>query len=115
MRKTLTVLVLALTTVLATACGSGRSSRPGPEATTVLEVDNQSFNDMTIFIVNGGQRVRLGRATGKTKTALTIPRGILTFPRELQFEADPFGARGGTITNRVWVTPGDRVGMIITG
>lgn len=115
MRTQLAVLLVASIAMLANACGSSRSSRPGTEATTVLEVDNQSFNDMTIFVVNGGQRIRLGRASGKSRTALTIPRGILTFPRELQFEADPSGSRGGRVTNRIWVTPGDRVGLIITG
>lgn len=109
---------IALTFVLllaaVSACTTGRATRPGTEPVTTLEVDNQNFNDMTVFVVNGGQRIRLGRAPGKSRTSLTIPRGVLTFPREMQFEADPVGARGGPVTNRIWVTPGDRVGLIIT-
>ena len=108
------LVTLVLSLLAAAACGTGRSARPGTEPTTVLEVDNQSFNDMIIFVVNGGQRIRLGRATGKLQTALTIPRGVLTFARELQFEADPAGSRRGPVTSRIWVTPGDRVSMIIT-
>jgi hypothetical protein len=112
---TIRVTLALLATLLAVAaCGGGRGVRPGTEPTTVLEVDNQSFNDMNIYVVNGGQRIRLGRATGKVRTDLTIPRGVLTFARELQFEADPSGSRRGSVTNRIWVNPGDRVSMIIT-
>lgn len=107
-------LTLAAASLALAACGGGRAVRPGTEPKTVLEVDNQSFNDMNIYVVNGGQRIRLGRAIGKVRTDLTIPRGVLTFARELQFEADPAGTRRGGVTNRIWVTPGDRVAMIIT-
>lgn len=94
-------------------CGGSRGVRPGTEPVTTLEVDNQNFTDMTIYLVNGGQKIRLGRATGKTRTTLTIPRNVLTFPRELQFQADPLSGRSGSVTNRIWVTPGDRVGLIL--
>ena len=81
---------------------------------TTLEVDNQNFTDMTIFIVNGGQRIRLGRATGKAKTAMRVPRNVLTFPRELQFLAEPAGGQQGSSTSRIWVNPGDTVLLVVT-
>ena len=115
MRSFFTVLVLALTCGAAVACGAGgRPVRPGNETVTIVEVDNQNFTDMTIYLVNGGQRIRLGRATGKSKATLRLPRGTLTFPRELQFMAEPAGMRGTTTTTRIWVTPGDRVTLMIT-
>ena len=108
------LLVLsAILFVLGAACSSGRSARPRTEPVTTLEVDNQGFTDMTVYLVNGGQKIRLGRATGKARSAMQVPRGVLTFPRELQFQADPVGSRAGSVTNRIWVTPGDRVVLIL--
>jgi hypothetical protein len=115
MRRILTLVLIVAGTVLASACSSsGRGVRPGSEAVTTLEVDNQNFTDMTIFLVNGGQRIRLGRATGKAKTEMRIPRNVLTFPRELQFLAEPAGGQGGSSTSRIWVNPGDTVLLIVT-
>lgn len=114
MRRLFTLLVLALSGA-AIACGSGgRAVRPGSEVVTTLEVDNQNFTDMTVYLVNGGQRIRLGRATGKTRATMRLPRGSLTFPRELQFMAEPAGSGGASSTSRIWVTPGDRVMLVIT-
>ena len=107
-------LVLALTAASAAACGAGgRPVRPGSETVTTVEVDNQNFTDMTIYLVNGGQRIRLGRATGKTRAVMRLPRGALTFPRELQFLAEPAAMRGASSTSRIWVSPGDRVNLTI--
>jgi hypothetical protein len=115
MRRILAVLLMAGAGMIATACSSsGRGVRPGSEVVTTLEVENQNFADMTIFLVNGGQRIRLGRATGKTKTAMRLPRNVLTFPRELQFLAEPAGGQSGGSTSRIWVTPGDTVLLIVT-
>lgn len=115
MRRLLTLVLLVATGVITTACSSGgRGVRPGSEVVTTLEVDNQNFTDMTIYLVNGGQRIRLGRATGKSKTAMRLPRNVLTFPRELQFSAEPLGGQPGSSTSRIWVNPGDTVLLVIT-
>lgn len=115
MRRFLAVLLILGAGAVATACGGGgRGVRPGSEPVTMLEVENQNFTDMTIYLVNGGQRIRLGRATGKTKTAMRLPRNVLSFPRELQFQAEPAGRRDASSTSRIWVTPGDTVLLVIT-
>jgi len=115
MRRILAVLLILGTGVVATACtGGGRGVRPGSEPVTTVEVENQNFSDMTVYLVNGGQRIRLGRATGKSKTALRLPRSVLTFPRELQFQTEPMGRRDIASTSRIWVSPGDTVLLVIT-
>ena len=115
MRRLLTFLVLALVSGAAPGCSStGRAARPGSEPVTTLEVDNQNFTDMTIYLVNGGQRIRIGRATGKTKAVLRLPRRSVTSARELQFLAQPAGTGGAITTRRIWVEPGDRVTLLIS-
>lgn len=106
---------LALLGAAVLACGGGRSSRPGsqPAERTALEVDNQSFNDLNIYIVNASQRIRLGRATAHMKSLFTIPYTIVGGARELQFLAEPITRRDGAVSNRIWVEPGDTVRLFI--
>lgn len=95
-------------------CGGTRPSRPvSPDSRTILTVDNRGFTDMTIYIVNGGQRVRIGMAVGKTTTALTIPVRVLGSARELQFLADPIGSDRTSVTDRLFVRAGDQVTLVI--
>lgn len=109
------VMALALLGAVLLACGGGRSSRPGsrPAERTALEVDNQSFNDLNIFVVNASQRIRLGRATAHMKSLLTIPHTVIGGARELQFLAEPITRRGGAVSNRMWVEPGDTVRLFV--
>ena len=108
-------LVVLLALASAACSAGGRPSRPGTEfpATTTLEVDNQSFADMTVYLVDGGSRIRLGRAPGKATTALKIPPSMLGAARELQFLAEPLASSRGTVSDRIWVTPGDRISLMI--
>ncbi len=84
-----------------------------PVVRTTITVDNQTFNDMNVFVVNGGQRIRLGQVTSHQKSEFTIPATIVGSARELTFLAEPITRRGGAISNAIWVQAGDRVTMII--
>lgn len=105
----------ALLAVFTASCSSARRSRPGsqPAVRTTITVENQTFNDMNIFVLNGGQRVRLGQVTSHNKSEFNIPATIVGSARELTFLAEPITRRGGTISNAIWVQPGDNVVMII--
>lgn len=111
----MTRAILALALTVLAACSSGRQSRPGTSADerTTLQVDNRSFTDMTVYMVNGGQRIRLGLAVGKTVTSLTIPPRVLGASRELQFLADPVGSNRTAVSDRLYVRAGDTVTLMI--
>ena len=104
-------LVPALALLTLTGCGAMRQSRA--DARTILEVDNRGFADMDIFLINGGQRVRLGMVTGNTKTKLVIPSTFVSSGRQLQFVADPIGSTHASISDQIYVDPGDEVTMVI--
>ncbi|MDQ3244628.1 MAG: hypothetical protein M3Q09_12945 [Gemmatimonadota bacterium] len=100
--------------VLAAACASaGQRAEGGKREATTVMVDNMALLDMNIYVVRGGQRVRLGTATGLSKTVMTIPRGIVFGATPLQFLADPIGAGRLPITETITVTEGDEVGLRI--
>ena len=90
--------------------GSGTTAQNQP---TVLEVDNQGFQDMDVYAVRFGQRVRLGLATGIHKTNLTIPSSLVSGLTPLRFVADPIGGRRPSVSQEITVAPGDTVVMTI--
>jgi hypothetical protein len=90
--------------------GSGNADQNQP---TVVEVDNQGFQDMDVYAVRSGQRWRLGVATGTSKTKLTIPRTIVSGLTPLRFVADPIGGRRASVSQEITVEPGDTVVMTI--
>jgi hypothetical protein len=59
-------IATALVTIALAGCG-GNQADTGiiPNQPTILRVDNQSFNDMRIYVIQGGQRIRVGTANGK--------------------------------------------------
>ena len=107
---TLSILLLA---VGACAGMGGGSRNPNPDEPTVVEVDNQGFADMTIYALRTSQRVRLGIATGNSKTRLTIPTSVSSGLSTLRFIADPIGGRRNLVSQEITIAPGDIVMLTI--
>ena len=79
----------------------------------MLQVDNQSIADMTIYAIRSGQRIRIGLATGLKVTMLTIPSSLIFGPTPLQFLADPIGSNRRPVSEEITVSPGDVVMLTI--
>jgi hypothetical protein len=94
-------------------CGTNQAeTAPAPEAKSgglPVEIDNQNFSDMNIYLVNGGQRFLLGQAEGLTRTTLTISEGLAPIDGRLRLEADPIGASRPVFTPVLVVSPGQSV------
>jgi hypothetical protein len=96
------------------ACNAfSRGSGADQNQPTVVEVDNQGFQDMDVFALRSGQRLRLGLATGVHKTDLTIPPALINGLTPLRFVADPIGGRRASVSQEITVAPGDTVVMTI--
>ena len=113
--------MLALAGLLMTpvACHNGPQPQTGDDdsqtmAETTLEVTNQWFADMNIYVVRSGQRLRLGLATGNATTNFVIPRAVITGPSiRLRFLADPVGGTHSPVSDEITVSPGDAVQLTI--
>jgi hypothetical protein len=101
------------------ACHNGAPHETGDDdsqmvAETTLEVTNQWFADMDIYVVHSGQRLRLGLANGNGTTDFVIPRAIITGPSiQLRFVADPIGGTHSPVSDEITVSPGDAVQLTI--
>ena len=107
------VFAILIASVAACSTFSRSSGAADQNQPTVVEVDNQGFQDMDVYAVRSGQRWRLGLATGTSKTKLTIPRTMVNGLTPLRFVADPIGGRRASVSQEITVAPGDTVVMTI--
>lgn len=103
--------LIAATAVLIAACSARRPASDQP--VTTLRVQNQGFLDMTIYLIAGSQRVRLGVAGGSSTTTMRIPSQYVFGASSLRFLADPIGGNRTPVSESITVVPGDVVTLII--
>ena len=103
--------------MLGTATACARSNRAAAEAApsevASVRVQNPAFLDMTIYVLRGAERVRIGQATSNATTTLRIPASLLTGPTPLRFVADPIGSNRAPVSSEILVSPGEEVQMMI--
>ena len=75
----------------------------------VLTVLNNSRTDVTVYVVDDGQPIRVGTATAVTTTNFDIPARFLGQGRQLRLRADPIGGRSVHTSELIHVGPGQRV------
>ena len=91
--------------------------RPAPgniddRADATVRVENRGLPDMTIYVVNQSQRIRLGIAPGLNVTTLRIPRDLVR-GGSVRFLADPVGSDRAPVSDEISVFPGDEIVLVI--
>jgi hypothetical protein len=110
MKRMALLALIAVTSACATAAGKAAAAAQ-PE--TAVVVDNRAVLDMTIYVLRSSQRVRLGLATGLTKTRFRIPQGLVNGSTVLRFMADPIGSTRAPISEEINVSEGEEIGLMI--
>ncbi|MEZ4699267.1 MAG: hypothetical protein R2834_02970 [Rhodothermales bacterium] len=109
MRPIAAVILLALALA---GCAKKPFDRDATPETSV-EVQNNNFYDMNLYIVRAGQRTRLGFInSGQTRT-FRIPVYLAEGSTRIQFLADPVGGNRTPTTQEIFVTPGETVRLVI--
>jgi hypothetical protein len=117
--RVITTAALAGLLVAPVACHNGPQPQNDDDQAevqepTTLDVMNQGFPDMTIYVVQSGQRIRLGLATGNATVQFVIPRAVVNTPAtQLRFIADPIGGSRAPVSDEITVSPGDHVQLTI--
>lgn len=110
---------MAVATGLVALALAGCSQNQGdtgiiPNEPTILRVDNQSFNDMRIYVIQGGQRIRIGTANGKNTSTFKLPKSVISGFTTVRVEAVPIGANGSSVSEEISITPGDQLELRIS-
>ena len=93
----------------ASACSKQPAGPVDPMAPAFVEVQNQAFLDMTIYVIRSGQRVRLGQVTGNSTATFELPRTMVNPGLPIRFQADPVGSSRAPFSQEIGVSPGDTV------
>ena len=107
------VRVALLLTLGAAACASGegtQSTEKAPGRTAVVQVANNGFADVTVYVVQSGMRRRLGTVTGLSQQRFLLPRPPHQ-AADMYLLADPVGGARGYLSPAVRVRPGDAVDL----
>ena len=88
---------------------------PEPPPKTILHVANGEFLDAVVYVVDRGQRVRLGVASSNRTTNFEIPPHLLFAATPLSFVVDPIGAPARPSTGDLVIVPGDDLELRLTG
>ncbi len=98
-----TTLILFTALVGASCAGQNlRNAETGPPI--VVEVQNNNFQDATVYLFRDGERTRLGIVTGKTDQTFAVPWRANLY---LRFEVRFIGG-GACATRRIPMEPGQR-------
>ncbi len=97
-----------------TGCRStGRAVPPAQRSEAFVRVENRSMLDMTVYVVRGGERRRLGLVNALSTQMLPIPRVLVDGAGVLRFLADPIGGNRTPVSEEIVVNHGDVVQLII--
>ncbi len=102
-----------LTLVIGTACGRTPPGSVDPTSGSYLEVQNQSFWDMNIYLIRSGGRTRLGSVPGKSTRVLTIPEMFVSPGIPVQFMADPIGGSRTPYSQSIDIAPRETIVLVI--
>ena len=105
--------LLTVVTLISLACHRGAVAPINPQAEVALNVDNQNFLDMNVYLIRGGQRIRLGTVPGLSKQILMVKPELIGYGTEVQVEVHPIGGRGNPISETISVKPGDVIQLTI--
>jgi hypothetical protein len=74
-----------------------------------VQVDNQNFSDMNVYLVTRGTRWLVGNVAGLTKATLTVPASVAPTDLRVRLRAQAIGGGGATTTPTLIVAPGQQV------
>lgn len=108
---------------LTAGCGASRApvaERPAPKTAAdsgsalkrrsiPVQIDNLNYSDMDVYVINSGQRLLIGQATGLNRTTLFIPSSATRADGQVRLLASPLGASSPVATPLLIVPPGQAI------
>ena len=105
--------LVALLTPAGCKSTGGAAAPAVHRAEAFVRVENRSMLDMTIYVVRGAERRRLGLVNALTTQMLSIPSVLVNGSGVLRFQADPIGGSRAPVSEEIFVRDGDVVQLII--
>lgn len=97
----------------AVACAPGATLPRDTDTGASVEVENQAFLDVNVYVVVSGQRMRLGTVTGHSTRTFALPRTVVGTGATVRFLAEFIGSNKAPVSEEMVIWPGDRVELTI--
>jgi hypothetical protein len=96
------------------ACSTAPKNRlaSAPQGDYSLSVTNHNWLDVTVFVIRGGTRFRVGDVSGNSSARLKIP-GRLVESGAVQLLVDPIGSSEYYLTDPIMVTSDEGVQLTV--
>ncbi|HEX6940279.1 MAG TPA: hypothetical protein VF158_12770 [Longimicrobiales bacterium] len=95
----------------APALGGGDGAVPPGAREVLFQVRNNNWSDVTVYLLNGGTRLRLGMVTSMSEELFRVPGGLVSTTADVRLLLDPLGSAQGFVTEPILVQPGQTVQM----
>ncbi len=106
-------LALAATLVVPWQSASAQTAEEEQQQATdnriTLEVDNENWLDVRVYVVSGALVRRIGTVTSFTTREFTLPRYLNSAGNNLQIVLSPIGSRGVHYSIPLLVNPGGHI------
>lgn len=108
------VLRIAVLPLLLTGCFlKKKPAEPSDFEPIVLEVENKNWQDVVIYAISNGSRVRLGAVTAINKATINVPVNAVRLPGTMELLLDPLGSRGTYRTGMISVGFGNHIRLTV--
>lgn len=115
MTRPLALTLAAAVLLLGSACSSNAGPQNGPlpssSLATTVEVQNQNWSDVRIYVLHAGSRFRLGTVTSMARTSFTLPRSLQHSVTGIRIVAHPIGSNEQFALPTVSAVPGQTVSL----
>ena len=112
-RHALSIVAIGL---LLGSCAHARGSEgqpvPGPEDAVTLDLTNNTWSDVDVFVYAGTNRSRVGTVTSMGTTHVALSPTILG-NGSVQIRAEPIGQGTPYTSERIDVQPGERIRITV--
>lgn len=79
------------------------------EDQTTIQVENNNWSDMVVYVLLHQTRMRLGMVNSMTTTNFRLPRGIAASSGSFRIIAEPIGSRSRYVSEPISLFPGQRL------
>jgi len=110
--------MMAALVLMASGCAPAvhRAFERNPNAVrqeTEVRVDNRNWADVTVYLLQGEMRARLGSVTSMGSQTFSIPAAMLSGTSDVRLYIQALGSRANHRTDRIMLTPGQTVELTI--
>ena len=105
------LMMLSAAVLLAGGCAHGKAATADdstPEKATI-RVTNNNWSDMTIYLLRGTERRRLGTVGSNSTGVFQLPEYVLVGSGDIRLLADPLGSTRTYLSPLLLVSPGQQV------